>query len=143
MSQFVIDANVLFSSLISGKSIYVEVFSAQEFYSVDFAFVELNKYASTVLTKAKLPPEHLKEFSSRLFSTIRFIPLFLISEAIIQQAATLTRAVDIKDAPYLALALYLNVPLLTRDKPLHQHLTSNGCKVMLWEDFLNNYFKPV
>jgi len=86
MSQFVIDANILFSSLISGKSLYVEVFSAQEFYSVDFAFVELNKYASTVLTKAKLPPEHLKEFSSRLFSMVKFIPLFLISEAIIQQA---------------------------------------------------------
>jgi predicted nucleic acid-binding protein len=142
MSQFVIDANILFSSLISGKSLYVEVFSAQEFYSVDFAFVELNKYASTVLTKAKLPPEHLKEFSSRLFSMVKFIPLFLISEAIIQQATALTRAVDIKDAPYLALALHLDVPLLTRNKPLYEHLLSNGCKVMLWEDFLNNYFKP-
>jgi predicted nucleic acid-binding protein len=142
MSQFVIDANILFSSLISGKSVYVEVFSAQEFYSVDFAFVELNKYASTVLTKAKLPPERLKEFSSRLFSTVRFIPLFLISDALIQQATALTKAVDIKDAPYLALAMHLNVPLLTRDKPLYEHLLSNGCKVMLWEDFLNNYFKP-
>jgi predicted nucleic acid-binding protein len=107
MSQFVIDANILFSSLISGKSLYVNVFSAYEFCTVDFAFIELNKYASTILSKTKRPPEHLKEFSSKLFSTIHFTPLFLISDAIVQQAKALTINVDIKDAPYVALALHL------------------------------------
>jgi hypothetical protein len=76
MSQFVIDANILFSSLISGKSVYVEVFSAQEFYSVDFAFVELNKYASTVLKSETSPRASQRIFIKTVFNGQVHSPFF-------------------------------------------------------------------
>ncbi len=42
--NYVIDFNILFSSLLSGKVLYKSLFSHYSFYIPDFAFVELQKY---------------------------------------------------------------------------------------------------
>jgi len=46
---------------------------------------------------------------------------------------------DLKDVPYVALAMQLDLPLLTRDKPLYHGLRKQGFRnVQMFEDFLKN-----
>ena len=67
------------------------------------------------------------------------IPDILLNEKINLQAEELCKDVDIKDSPYVALSLFLNKPLLTRDKPLFNHLKSNGfINVLLFDEFVDN-----
>lgn len=54
MTDFVIDANVLMSILISGKAGYRPILSLTNFVLPDFAFVEIEKYKSTLKSKTRL-----------------------------------------------------------------------------------------
>lgn len=42
--KIVLDSNILFSALISGKELYIDIFRATDFYAPDFIFRELSKY---------------------------------------------------------------------------------------------------
>jgi predicted nucleic acid-binding protein len=56
-----------------------------------------------------------------------------------QKAFDLCREVDEKDFLYLALALHLDIPLLTRDIPLYNHLSPNpSVKIILFDEFLKD-----
>jgi len=45
----VLDSNVLFSDLISGKEFYIDIFRAVEIYVSDFIFIELSKYQEEII----------------------------------------------------------------------------------------------
>lgn len=47
--KYVIVANVLFSTLISGKRVYRLLFSEHTIYLPDFAFLEIEKYRQQIL----------------------------------------------------------------------------------------------
>lgn len=97
MQEFVVDANVLISILISGKASYKLILSFLDLFTPDFA-------------------------------------LALI------KATELARDIDIKDVSYIALAIQLDLILLTRDKKLLQGLKRKGFrKVMLFEDLLSSF----
>ncbi len=67
MRSFVVDANILFSSLISGHDKYLEAFATHTFYLPDFGLIEIQKYQSTILKKTNLSKEKLREFTIGLF----------------------------------------------------------------------------
>ncbi|MDX2248031.1 MAG: PIN domain-containing protein [Bacteroidia bacterium] len=56
---------------------------------------------------------------------------------IIDKTEILLEKIDPKDMAYVALAMQLDLPLLTRDNPLYEGLRKQGFrKVILFENFL-------
>ncbi len=66
--RYIIDANVLMSILISGKSQYLNLLSLFNFYLPEFAFTEVNLYKEVILQKTKLDENQFKQFSFTIFS---------------------------------------------------------------------------
>lgn len=139
MREFVVDANVLISIMISGKSSYKPILTFFDFYTPDFVFDEIEKYTPTILEKSKLSTEELQRFTFFVFNQVSVIPRIVISEEAIEKAFELTKEIDIKDLSYVALAIELDFVLLTRDKHLIKGVKKKGFrKIMAFEDFLNS-----
>lgn len=141
MKEYVIDANILFSAMVSGKEIYKSLFTMNKFYVPDFAFSEMEEHKKTIITKTKLKnPQKLKDFTVLLFSNLVVIPNFVITEKSMRSAYELCRNIDEKDTIYVALAIELNKPLLTRDKSLYNGLVNKGFKlVFMFDNIFNNF----
>ena len=135
--DFVIDANVLMSILISGKASYRPVLSFYRFILPDFALVEIEKYRNVLTDKTKMQDDEFVRWSYFVFSQITFLPYYILSEGSLEKSAALLEKIDLKDIAYVALAMQLDLPLLTRDRPLYKGLRKQGFrKVVLFEDFL-------
>jgi predicted nucleic acid-binding protein len=140
MGDFIIDANVLMSMLISGKAIYRTLLKECTFISSDFALIEIEKYNDVIQQKTRLDKDTFQEFSYFLFSNINFMPSYLIDNQVKTKAKLLVSDIDLKDVSYVALAIQLDITLLTRDKLLYEKLRKKGFrKVQLFDDFLRNY----
>jgi predicted nucleic acid-binding protein len=77
--KIVVDANVIFSALISGKEIYLEIFQEHEVYIPDIVLFELLKYESRLIKKSKVKQDRFRMFIQMLFEVITVIPKFAIS----------------------------------------------------------------
>lgn len=140
MQEFVVDANVLISILISGKSSYKLILTYLDLFTPDFALEEIEKYKSVIFEKSKLKPDELRQFTFHVFNQIAVVPSFAISDEAILKATELAHDIDVKDASYLALSIQLDLVLLTRDKKLIQGLKRKGFrKIMLFEDLLASF----
>ncbi len=139
MIDFIIDANILMSMLISGKAAYRPILTYYRFIVPDFAFVEIDKYSSIILQKTKLNEEEFKQWSCFVFSQVRTIPRYILSEDVLTKSNQLLHDIDLKDTSYVALSMELNLVLLTRDDILYKGLRKKGFrKVMKFDDFLRN-----
>ena len=139
MRDFVLDANVLMSMLISGKAIYKSLLKDYTFMSSDFAFIEIEKYQDIIQSKTKIDTENFKQFSYFLFSHVHFMPTYLIEDEAKQKAIKLVEDIDVKDVSYVALSIQLDLTLLTRDIPLYEGLRKKGFRnVQLFDVFLRN-----
>lgn len=140
MQEFVVDANVLISILISGKSSYKLILTYLDLFTPDFALEEIEKYKSVIFEKSKLKPDELRQFTFHVVNQIAVVPSFAISDEAILKATELAHDIDVKDASYLALSIQLDLVLLTRDKKLIQGLKRKGFrKIMLFEDLLASF----
>jgi len=136
--RYIIDANILMSILISGKSQYINMLSLFDFMLPEFAFVELNLYKDVVQKKTKLDENQFRNYAYTVFSLIKFVPTFIQQNKSIQNALDLCNKVDIKDVSYVSLAIDTDLILLTRDEKLYKGLRKQGFKqVELFENFLN------
>jgi predicted nucleic acid-binding protein len=137
MQEYVVDANVLISIMISGKSTYKPILTYYDFYSPDFVFEEIDKYKPTILEKTKMNIEELQIFTFFIFNQVSVIPRIVISDEAITKAIELTNDIDIKDLSYVALAIELDCILITRDNALIKGVKKKGFrKIMSFEDFL-------
>ncbi len=140
MTDFVIDANVLMSMLISGKAGYRPILSFHNFILTDFALVEIEKYQSILKNKTKLSETQFTEWTYFVFANLTFMPQYVLEQNVLAKSEQLLEKVDLKDASYVALAMQLDLILLTRDNPLYEGLRKQGFrKVMLFEDFLRTF----
>ena len=126
MRKYILDANVIFSALISGKQIFIQLFEFNKFYSPDFMLVEIEKYKSIILEKSNLTIEDLQIFIKNLFQHLTVIPSLFIKENNKKKAEELCRDIDPKDTVYIALAIEMNIPLVTRDISLYNGLKKKG-----------------
>jgi predicted nucleic acid-binding protein len=139
MREFVVDANVLISIMISGKSSYKPILTHFDLYSPDFVCNEIEKYKSTIYEKTKLSIDELQRFVFFVFSQVSVIPRIAISDEAIDKAFVLTEDIDMKDISYAALAIELDCVLLTRDKTLISGVKKKGFrKIISFEDFLTS-----
>ena len=136
--EYVVDANVIFSSLISGKAIYKKLFEHYKFCSVDTLFLELDRHKEVVLTKTKLDEVQKVAYSLELFKNIAFFPAIFLPKEAIAQSKILCKTVDIDDFLYIALAITIDKPLATRDIKLYNGLRKQKFKnIVLLQDLLD------
>ncbi|MCG2813554.1 MAG: PIN domain-containing protein [Thermodesulfovibrionales bacterium] len=107
----VIDSNIIFSAIISGKQFYIDIIQSNEFYTPDIVFIELEKYETRIIEKSRLPIEDFRKFVKMLFEEIVVIPKMAISKENWQKAYNLCKDVDEKDTPFIALSLELSMPV--------------------------------
>ncbi len=136
MKEYITDANVVFSCLISGRENYQKLFCEYRFYLPDFALHEIQYYQELILSKTKLAPEKLKEYTLMLFNNITVVPNFLISTQSYLQAFQLCKDIDENDVAYLALSLEFDMTLLTKDEVLAKGLREKGyTKIITMKEF--------
>ncbi len=88
MIDYIVDANVLISMLISGRSSYHTIAKYYYFYTPSFALTEMDKYQDTIFLKSKLQPEELRGYAYRLFSHITsYLPIFVSLHPHLSQGA--------------------------------------------------------
>lgn len=122
----VIDSNIIFSAIISGKQFYIDIIQSNEFYTPDIVFIELEKYETRIIEKSRLPIEDFRKFVKMLFEEIVVIPKMAISKENWQKAYNLCKDVDEKDTPFIALSIELSMPLWTNDKSLTEGLKTRN-----------------
>lgn len=86
MRDFVIDANILMSILISGKATYKNLLNYFNFILPEFGLVEIDKYQSTLFQKTKMKRNELINFSYSVFSSITILPNYVLDERIIKDS---------------------------------------------------------
>ncbi len=60
--EYVIDANVLFSFLISGRKDYLTFLTDNRVYTTDFVFEEIQLHQEVIIQRTKLPLEQFQKF---------------------------------------------------------------------------------
>jgi predicted nucleic acid-binding protein len=137
MTDFVIDANVLMSILISGKAGYRPILTFNNFILPDFALIEVEKYKDILKAKTKMSEPQFTEWTYFVFAQLTILPQYILEQSILAKSERLLEKIDLKDISYVALAMQLGLLLLTRDNPLYEGLRKQGFrKVMLFDDFL-------
>ncbi len=131
--KIVLDSNILFSALISGKELYVDIFKSAECYVPDFIFTELSKYQEEIIKKTKLE-EEFTSFAKELFSAVTVIPRLAVSQESYGKALVLCNDIDPKDTAYVALSIELDIPLWSNDKKLIQGLINKGYEKIVTTD---------
>ena len=135
--DYVVDANVLISMLISGRASYYTLAKSYRLYTPDYALLELETYRSVVLVKSSLQTTEVRSFMRRLFPWLRIIPSLAIDPDNLERAKRLTHRIDPKDEAYVALALQTGATLLSRDKALVNGVRKNGFRqIVMFDHFL-------
>lgn len=138
MNKYVIDANILFGAVISSKRIYLEMIKSADLYAPDFVLKEIEKYEEKLLKRTKVTKKELNAFLIKLFKGVTILPQLFISRESKKQALDLCKDIDEKDTPYIALAIEMDIPLITNDKKLYDGLKKkNFSNISLLEEFMD------
>ncbi len=138
--KFVVDANVVISSLIN-KSVCFSAFILNsilnrfELIAPEFLLGEVKKHKLKVLKLTKLSEQEFGEVYNSLIEEITFIPASEFLE-FLPKAKEL--APHSKDTPYIALSLATSSPILSGDKGL---LEAPKINVVSPREFLDSLFK--
>lgn len=89
MTDFVIDANVLMSILISGRAGYRSILFFHNFILPDFALVEIEKYKDILKHKTKMSEHQLTGWTYFVFSKLTFLPQYVLEEGIVAKSERL------------------------------------------------------
>ena len=125
----VIDANRLFSDLISGRQRLRKLFQAHpeiEFFCPKYVFIELFKHKEDIAKATALDEADLLSVLHSLLQHIHFFDEDAVSIGSWIEAWRLCRDVDENDTAYVALTLELGGSLWTGDKELEIGLRKKG-----------------
>jgi predicted nucleic acid-binding protein len=128
--RIVVDTNIVFSALISASAtipdIIIAPFSRYRFYTCDFLFDELENHKEKLHKASKLSEKEIEKAKINLFKYINVISLGIIPQNIWLAAEALTFDIDPDDIPFVALTMFLDARLWTRDKILYNGLKNKG-----------------
>lgn len=137
---YILDANVVMSMLISGRSFYRVVLENDDFIVPEFALTEINKYNQLITDKTRLTLDEHIQYAYSVFSKITVLPYYLLQPDSVAKAFALIGDIDPKDVSYLALAIQTDTVLLTRDMPIYVAARKKGFrKILLFDRFLSKY----
>lgn len=132
-NSVVVDTNLIFSALIPRASQIRELFFENKltFYSPNYLITEIYKHKDKLFKNSKLTESEFYLYFNGIIERIKFIPIDLIGIESRQKAYDLCHDVDIKDTPFVALSIELDIPIWTGDKKLKDGLKLKG---------FNNFF---
>ncbi len=120
MNAFVLDTNIIFSALLKNsaprKIILSDIF---DLYAPEFLFTEIKKYEEIILKKTGLSKTNFNLLLLLIQSHIAVIPFEEFSD-FLKDAENIMVDIDIKDSPFLALALKLNISIWSNDNHLKE-----------------------
>jgi predicted nucleic acid-binding protein len=127
-NSVVVDSNLIFSALISNASRIRDILleNNMNFYSPNFLITEIYKHKDKIVKNSHLVDSEFYLYLNGLIERIKFVPIDYISIESRQKAYDLCKSIDVKDTPFVALAVDLKIPLWTGDKKLREGLTKNG-----------------
>src|SRR3989338_6093813 len=115
--DLVIDANIVFSALISSEGKTSELLFSDnlKLHAPEFLFEEIFKYKEEIIKKSKLSENDFNTSLTLISSRIK-TKTFQEFKSNIKKAKEISP--DPKDIEYLAIAIKLNCPLWSNDKAL-------------------------
>jgi putative PIN family toxin of toxin-antitoxin system len=128
LKTVVVDTNLIIAALIPKASKIREIlFDAKfTFYSPNFVITEIYIHKDKLIRYSKLNEQELYLYLNEIVERITFVPVGYISKESRQKAYDLCKEVDLKDIPFVALAIELKIPLWTGDKKLKVGLRLKG-----------------
>lgn len=115
MKAFVLDTNIVFSALLKDSAARKIILSDTfDLFVPEFLFTEIKKYEEVILKKSGMEKRNLEILLLLLQSHISVIPFSKFSD-FLEEAEKEMENIDIKDAPFLALALKLKIPIWSND----------------------------
>ena len=126
--KIVVDTNIIFSALLKKKNKIRDILLESKnfsFYSCNFVFVELFKHKEKLLKLTNNREEILTSLEV-ILKRITLISEETISLFSRKSAYELVKDVDLKDLPFVALALELDAFLWTGDRKLQRELENKG-----------------
>jgi predicted nucleic acid-binding protein len=115
MNSFVIDSNIIFSSLLKDSTARKIILSDTfNLFAPEFLFTEIKKYEKVILEKSGLNKESYEYLLLLLQSHVAVIPFDEFSD-FLKEAEEEMDNIDKKDAPFIALALKLEIPIWSND----------------------------
>lgn len=126
--SLVVDTNLIFSALLSNSSNIREILldEAFTFYAPNYIISEIFAHQRKMLKYTKLKESDFFLIFNLIVENIRFTSLDFISLKNRQMAYDFCVDIDIKDTPFVSLALELEIPLWTGDKKLKNGLIKKG-----------------
>ena len=135
--KIIIDTNLVFSALLKpDSSIGKHILNGEQklqLFSCNFLKIELEKHHDKLIKLSKLSPSELSEVKEILTHKITFVDERLLPPQLLLQTENLLLSIDIKDTPFVALAIYLKAKLWTGDMKLYR-----GLKAKNFEDVLTS-----
>jgi predicted nucleic acid-binding protein len=132
--RLVVDTNNILSALLN-KGLSRKIINSQniDFYTVDYALEEINKYRDYIVKKSGLTKEALDTMFSLFMENVVVVPYEKI-KAKMKESMGIMENIDPKDAPILACALAIpNDGIWTQDKHFDKQ---NKVKVWSSKDLL-------
>ena len=131
-NRIVVDANIFFSALLKNENPYIKILMGAncKFFAPKFVFIEIFKHKEKIVKYSSLSEEELLEMLEMILEWIEFISLKEIDQQCLQRAYELT-LVDLLDAPFVALSLFLDARLWTGDKKLCKCLEDKGFNICI------------
>jgi len=131
--EFVINTNILFSFFKQDSTARSIIIDKQlKLYAPKETFIELTKYKDEICEKSHITKKEFDRTISILSSFVETIPKSKFIKSY-EAAASFLSEVTKEDAPFIGLALYLDIPLWSNDKALKKQ---NIVKVFSTSDLL-------
>lgn len=124
----VIDTNLVFSALIPKASKIRELLFDDKikFLAPNYLISEIYKHKNKLTKISKLNEDEFYQLFNGIIEKIQFIPVDFIGIESRQLAYDLCKDVDVKDTPFIALAIDFNIPVWTGDIKLKDGLKAKG-----------------
>ncbi len=128
--RIIVDTNIIFSALLnSDGNIGDLLFNSGgvfDFYSCSYMRLEIQKHWQRLKQISGLDDERLEVSYIQVLSKLNFINEEIINSEIWVTAENLVKEIDIDDADFVALTLFLDGYLWTGDKVLYGGLRRSG-----------------
>lgn len=139
MIGFVVDSNIIFSTLLNVESRIADLLLNSsrefEFYAPSYLKEEIEKHCKKIKEAKKIDQLEFDSVRDFIYRKVNFITDSLIPFEVWAKAAQLVRDVDINDIAYVASSIYFDKKIWTGDKELHKGLRAKGFdKIILTEE---------
>jgi len=119
--RLVVDTNKLLAAFLKNGIVRsILLLSKHEFYTLDYAILEIEKHKDELLKRIHVKREQFQELMFELILKNVIVIRSSYIEDLIDDALEICKSFDPDDAPFIALALKLDIPIWSNDKDLRE-----------------------